>query len=304
MRFRPELFLSLLILILSSCMAIKKQPGYDKNVKPEIIGHRGFAGRFPQNTLPGFLEAVDEEVDALELDVVISADQQVVVSHEPYMSADYMLTPSRNRISPEKEKAHNLYEMQYERIRSYEAGLGTDREYPEKASLHTYKPLLRDVFLAVENYIKVRDLKPVEYYIELKSSPENYGIFQPLPSEFAELVLEVIKENNMENRVILQSFDPQLLNQLHEKDPQIRISYLTGEIDLAQQLNELNFVPQIYSPDYRTLENEDMVKLIRQKGMQVIPWTVNSRHHLKKMKRFGVDAIITDYPDRALRILR
>ena len=284
-------------------MATKKE-GTGSNNEPEIIGHRGFAGHYPQNTVPGFLEAVNEGVDGLELDVVISADNKVVVSHEPYMSANYMLTPAGKRIPPEEEKSHNLYKMKYEEIKAYEAGLGADREYPQKANVHTFKPLLEDVFLAVENYIKLNDLQPVDYYIELKSDPEDYGIFQPVPAAFVDLVLEVVGENQLQERVVLQSFDPELLNYLHQKNPEIKISFLVYQDGLKEQLSRLNFTPEIYSPNYRLIKNDDLVKSAKEKGMKIIPWTVNSVSHLKRMKSFGVDGIITDYPDKAISLLR
>lgn len=301
--FRKGLSWIFLILILSSCMPAKTQQNSLRKSTPQIIGHRGFAGKYPQNTLPGFLEAVKAGVDAVELDVVVSEDNQLVVSHEPWMSAEYMLTPEGERIASTAERSLNLYSMKYEEIKQYEAGLGADRNHLQKKNIKASKPLLEDVFLAVENYIQQQDLQQVEYYIELKSSPEDYGVFQPHPPEFAELLLKEVWKKNLAEQVIIQSFDPKLLNELHKKDPEIRISFLVFEGELEEQLEKLDFLPHVYSPDHRMIQNEDFVNAVKEKNMMIIPWTVNSSLQLKKMQELGVDGIITDFPDKAIALI-
>lgn len=89
---------------------------------PEVQGHRGDRGNFPENTIPAFLSAVKKGADVIELDVVISKDQKVVVSHETFMSSQYMLDLEGKPITKEKEKSYNLYEMTYDSIKKFDSG--------------------------------------------------------------------------------------------------------------------------------------------------------------------------------------
>jgi glycerophosphoryl diester phosphodiesterase len=120
-----------------------------------------------------------------------------------------------------------------------------------------------------------------------------------MPAEFVELLMSVIKEKKIESRVIIQSFDLRSLKYLHEKYPDIKTSLLiedSEEKDFDVQLKELGFTPTYYSPNF-TMVDEDLVKLCHDKGMKIIPWTVNETKDIKKLKKIGVDGLITDFPD-------
>ncbi len=272
--------------------------------KIQVQGHRGDRGSFPENTIPAFLSAVKKGVDVLELDVVISKDKKVVVSHEPFMAAEYMLTPQGSRISKNEEKTFNFYEMSYDSIRKFDAGRGVNKRFPEQEKLETYKPLLSEVFDTVENHIALHELSPVSYNIEIKSSEEDYGIFQPLPEEFVELVMQVILEENMEGKVNIQSFDPRPLNILRKKYPEIPIAFLVESGIPEDNLQKLNFQLGIYSPHFSLLEERSVVQELQEKGMQVIPWTVNKENDMRRMIDFGVDGIISDYPEKVISLLK
>ncbi len=271
--------------------------------KIEVQGHRGERGYFPENSLPGFISAVNKGVDVLELDVVISRDKKVVVSHEPYMSSLYVLTPSGDSIPKEKEQSYNLYEMSYDSIKIFDAGSKGNRLFPDQKKMSTYKPLLSEVIEAVENYIKANELEAVLYNIELKSVPSLYGRYQPHPEEFAALVMQVIQEKEMEDKINLQSFDPVILNVLRKKYPEIELAYLVSGEGIQKNLALLDFTPEIYSPQYSLIKNEQFVDSIKTLEMRLIPWTVNESEAIKEMIRLKVDGIITDYPGRVLKAL-
>ena len=270
----------------------------------EVQGHRGDRGNFPENTVPGFISAVRKGVDVLELDVVISKDNKVVVSHEPFMSSEYMLTPTGNRISKNEEKSYNLYQMDYDSIRSFDAGTGVNVKFPFQKKIRTHKPLLKEVIDTVENYTYSHELPKVSYNIEIKSRAEEYGIYQPFPEEFVELVMKVITEKEIGKRVIIQSFDPRPLNILRRKYPEIKIAFLVESGSLQENLSELDFKPEIYSPHFSLLKDEAEVKSIKAAGMQVVPWTVNEKEEIARMIDLKVDAIISDYPERVLELLK
>lgn len=267
-----------------------------------IIGHRGEAGHLPENSIEGFLSAVEKGVDALEMDVVISADKKVVVSHEPYMAASYVLDPQGRPISPKKELGYNFYEMEYETIRQFESGLKINKDFPKQKKISSYKPLLEEVIDSVENFISKNNLKPIHYMVEVKSSPRNYNHSQPEPAEFANLVMKVILQKDISGRTIIKSFDPNLLNRLHEDYPQVQTSYLVSKKGIKKNLSHLNFTPDFYSPRHKLVTNRKYVDSVKALNMKLVPWTVNRKKKMQRLLGLGVDGIITDYPERALEL--
>lgn len=270
----------------------------------EVQGHRGDRGNYPENSIPAFISAVKKGVDVLELDVVVSRDRKVVVSHEPYMSSLYMNTPAGDPIRKTEEDSYNIYKMSYDSIRQFDAGSRGNRLFPHQQKVRTYKPLLSEVIDTVETLIATEGLQPVKYNIELKSVEGEYGNSQPEPEVFVDLVMQVIKEKEIEEKIIIQSFDPEILNLTRKKYFEIEIAYLVTNDGIEENLSLLDFKPEIYSPNYHLVKDEKFVDSIKSAGMQLIPWTVNEEEDIRKMIRLEVDGIITDYPERVLEITK
>ncbi len=270
----------------------------------EIIGHRGHVSKFPENTVQGFLSAVALGIHAVEMDLVISADKKVVVSHEAFMAAEKVLTPGGNRISSSNEKDYNLYQMDYDRIKQFPTGHIRDRKFPNQKSIFTYKPLLSEIFEKVEEFRRNSDLEPVTYYLEIKSKPEDYEIYQPSPKELAQLVMGIVIENQMENSVVLKSFDARFLNTLKKAYPEIKISFLTYKPSFREIMKHLDFRPEIISPYFKRIRNKAEIEEMQNLGYRVIPWTVNGEKDIKRMINLGVDGIISDYPERVMSLKR
>ncbi|WP_417350797.1 glycerophosphodiester phosphodiesterase family protein [Flavobacterium alkalisoli] len=273
-----------------------------ETAKIEVQGHRGDRGNFPENTIPAFLSAVKKGADVLELDVVISKDGKVVVSHEPFMSSVYVTTPAGDSITKENERSYNLHLMMYDSIKKFDTGSKGNKNFPEQQKMNTYKPLLSEMIDTVESYIKANNLKPVRYNIEIKSDAKEYGNSQPQPSDFVDMVMQVVNEKGIAERINIQSFDPTPLNILRKKYPQITIAFLTGEPGIDKNLSQLDFVPEIYSPHYN-LVNKAFTDSIKAKNMRLIPWTVNNPEDIDRMIELKVNGIITDYPERVLNKL-
>jgi glycerophosphoryl diester phosphodiesterase len=111
--------------------------------------------------------------------------------------------------------------------------------------------------------------------------------------------MAVVQEKGIAQQTIIQSFDFRTLQYLHQHFPAIKTAMLIEDYDkrtVDEQLQELGFVPTIYSP-HSSLVNEVLVKQCHSKGMKVIPWTVNEKGEMEKLIALGVDGIITDYPD-------
>lgn len=269
-----------------------------------IEGHRGSRGHLPENTIPSFLLAIDQGSDTLELDVVVSKDKKIVVSHEPWFSHLISTGPNGEPITKETERDHNIYKLTVAEIAKYDVGSIGNVGFPGQKPLKVAKPLMTEMFKAVEKYVKDKKLKPVRYNVEIKSNPAGDGTFHPAPEEFAKLVLADIKKHKLEKRVIVQSFDVRPLQEIKKTSPNISLALLvSGNERLTEKLDSLGFVPDTLSPHF-SLVNEELVKLCREKGMKLVPWTVNEITDLEKMKTFDLDGIITDYPDRAVKVFR
>src|SRR5258706_6064845 len=189
--------------------------------------------------------------------------------------------------------------MTYAEVRQYDVGLKPHPLFPQQQKMHVVKPLLKDVIDSVEAYTSSHKKHSVFYNIETKCSPGGDDIYHPKPAEFVELLMNVIKEKKIETRVIIQSFDIRSLQYLHEHYPSIKTALLIEDFDkqpFAQQLNALGFIPTIYCPEY-SLVTTLLVKQCHDTGIKLIPWTVNDKTEINKLKKMGVDGIITDYPN-------
>jgi glycerophosphoryl diester phosphodiesterase len=265
----------------------------------DLQGHRGGRGLWPENSIGGFLNAIDSGVTTIELDLVITKDKQVVVSHDPWMSSAICRQPDGSAIDKQDEKKFNIYEMDYAEVRQFDCGSIRHPDYPEQVPVSSFKPLLRDVIVAVERHIKSYSLYEVDYNIEIKSSPSGDGKFHPSPEVFSDLVYNLIDQYLPLERVVIQSFDFRVLRYWHEKYPHIRLSALVSDArSVEAHLKELGFEPSIYSPNYRFLSREK-VDYAKSKKMRVIPWTVNDVSDMRRMLEWRVDGFITDYPNRA-----
>lgn len=294
-------FLLIALVAAASCKTTHTVTVKPSNI--EVQGHRGDRGHFPENSLEAFHSAVDKGADVIELDVVISGDQKVVVSHEPFMSSEYVSLPSGMPVSREKEKSYNLYQMTYDSIRKFDIGSKGNVHFPEQQKFKAYKPLFSELIDDIEAYTtKHRPNKPVRYNVEIKSGADQYGKSQPQPDVFVAMVMEIVKKKGIQSRSNIQSFDPAILNVLHKKYPDITIAFLAGDKGLAKNLAKLDFKPQIYSPHYGQV-NQALVDSVRKMNMRLIPWTVNDEKDIDKMIELKVDGIITDYPERVLKKL-
>lgn len=270
----------------------------------DLEGHRGARGLMPENTIPAFLKALDLGVTTLELDVCISKDKKVVVSHEPYMNALYASKPDGTEVTKAEETSLNLYQMTYRQIKQFDTGKRGNMLFPEQEKVATYKPLLSETIKACEAYIKKKGLKAVQYNIEIKSEEKEYGISQPQTvEEFSNLVYQEIIKYLPANRVILQSFDFNVLKFWHKQIESsqyknISISALDEKTNPEKAFEELGFSPNFYSPYYKFLTKEQ-VQFCHEKNVKVVPWTVNTLEDMKKIIATGVDGLITDYPNRA-----
>jgi glycerophosphoryl diester phosphodiesterase len=290
-----ELLLTMLFVI--GCHTAKNLslnlPVFDKEA------HRGGRGLMPENTVPAMLKGLDFNITTLEMDAVITKDNQVILSHEPFFNHDITSRPDGSFINAAEEKNFNIYQMTYQQTQQYDVGMKPHPGFPQQQRMKANKPLLADVIAQAEAYAVSKGQPRPFYNIETKSKPATDNIFHPGPEAFVDLIMAVVKEKKIEDRVIIQSFDPRTLQVVHRKYPAIKTALLIEGFDkrsLDEQLQQLGFMPTIYSPAF-ALVNEALISSCHEKNIKVVAWTVNDKTQMDRLKAMGVDGIITDYPN-------
>lgn len=274
-------------------------PSFDKE------GHRGCRGLMPENTIPAMLHAIDLGVTTLEMDIVFTKDSVAILSHEPFFNHEISsvliinYATSREYIDETKEKNYNIFKMTYEETLQFDVGIKPHPRFPQQQKMLVTKPRLADMIDGVENYIASKKLQAVFYNIETKTQPATDNIYHPAPQPFVDMLMKVINDKGIAKKVIIQSFDFRTLQYLHQHYPSIKTAMLIEDYDkrtLEEQIAALGFTPTIYSPAY-ILATSELIKKCHQQNIKVIPWTVNDKKEIARLKDLGVDGIISDYPN-------
>ena len=289
-------FLLLSLLLLATLTACDKKPVID------VQAHRGGAGLMPENTRSAMQHALDLDVNTLEFDLQLSQDGQVVVSHDNFFDSRYATRPDGSLIQPDDPKEY-LYTMPYDSIVKYDVGLRFVDRWPTQQKVAEVKPLASDLIDFTESYAQ----KPVNYNIEIKSWPgEGEGTLWPEYHVFCDTCIPLLLSKNLGKRLIVQCFDTRALNYMHEKWPELTLSYLTEDYDggdIETLLKNLTFTPQWWSPESSVVTPEN-VKWCHKHGIGVVPWTVDDPAEMKRLVDCGVEAIISNYPDILIETVR
>lgn len=265
----------------------------------DIQGHRGSRGLLPENTIPAFEKALNLGVTTLELDIAITKDNKVVVSHEPYMNPLICLKPDGSEIT--KDDNYNLYQMTYDSIKQFDCGTKLHPRFPKQKKIKVHKPLLSEVF----NLVK-RKNQSVKFNIEIKSEPHYYGLYTPQPRVYVDIVLKAIKNSGLEADINVQSFDVEILREVRRQNSKMPIALLVDENESIQEKMEdlnVNPLPEIISPYYKLL-NQKTISQLQNEGFKVIPWTINDIEDMGNFVTWKVDGIITDYPNELVNLLK
>jgi len=295
-------------ILLLSCSSSKKNANMNKDLHSRPLGgweafdkqgHRGCRGLMPENTIPAMLNAVGLGVTTLEMDISISKDKKVLLSHEAFFNAEITTKPDGSFIEEKDQRKFNLYNMNYADIITYDVGMKPHPRFPGQQKMKAVKPLLSEVFKAVKEYMMTARRPYPFFNIETKSLPVTDNVFHPEPAEFVELLMKEIKDSQMEDQVIIQSFDMRTLQYLHKHYPAIKTALLIeagNNSSFRKQIKDLGFTPTIYSPE-AALVIPGLVKDCHDLNIKIIPWTVNDKSKIAALKKMGVDGIITDYPN-------
>ena len=270
----------------------------------DLQAHRGGAGLMPENTFSSMKNALDLKINTLEMDLQISSDGQVVVSHDNYFHPRCAIRPDGTLVQPEDPKEY-IHTMPYDSIAKYEVGLRPTEQWPEKQLVSEHVPLASELLDFTEQYARDNGLPLPGYNIEIKSKQgEGEGTLWPEYKEFCDTCIPILLSKNLGERLVVQTFDARSMEYIHEKWPEISLSYLTKkDPDIESILSSLSFTPAWWSPNYSAVTPEN-VAYCHSLGIKVVPWTVDEPEDIRRMAECGVDAIISNYPDRLIEILR
>lgn len=235
------------------------------------IAHRGFSGKYPENTLLAFQKAIEAGADGAELDVHLTKDNVVVVIHD-------------ERIDRTTDGEGFVADYTYGELCTFDASATFKGVYGFNKI-----PTLREYFELV---------KPVEGFItniELKTGINEYPGIE-------KAVLDLIEEFGLEDRIIISSFNHYSVMRFKEIKPEIVCGYLTGEwIYNFGEYTKSRGVECVH-PHFITL-NETSVAEIKAQGIRINTWTVNSPEEVRRLYKLGADAVITNYPDMAKAVI-
>lgn len=288
----------------------------------DLQGHRGTRGLAPENTLASFERALAIGVTTLETDVAVTKDGVLVISHDRHLNPDLVRGPDGQWLPRRGAAIHSLTR---DELRQYDIGKTNPasaygKQYPEQVAAEGQRfPTLADV-LALGAGNKVR------FAIETKLTPDS-GNETPDPATFAKLVVDAIRAAGMADRAAVLSFDWRTLVEVKKLAPEIptvcitqvagnfdnvkgifgRPSAWTAGLDLARHDDS---VPRMvkaagcstWSSFYRNLTPGSIAEA-HALGLTVLPWTVNDPAEMALMIDYGVDGLVTDYPDRARKVM-
>lgn len=281
----------------------------------EIIGHRGARGLFPENTIEGFRECLDLGVRSFELDVGMTADGVVVVSHDPALNPAITRDAAGQWLSGTGPLIHHLT---HETLRCYDVGRIRPaspyriRHRAQKGRDGARIPALKDVLLLFPE---------AAFIVELKTDPRHPD-WTANPATLAEAVLAVVDAAGAAGRVILESFDWRGPRHIRRIRPELKMAWLTRDetvrdaalwwdgitpasfgnsvvAAVAAQGDESG--GQIWAPDFETVSRASVAEA-HALGLRVIPWTVNRRTAMRRLIGWGIDGLITDRPDVAMAV--
>lgn len=290
----------------------------------DIQGHRGARGLKPENTLPSFEAALDLLVTTLELDMHFSLDGVPVIWHDPVvhrdkcrLDANAVIDAPDPDVADESELA--IAALTVEQLGAYQCDRNPDPgRFPEQTDDATqlagadYRIIpLAELFEFVDRYASADDKTSeqrsnaagVQFNIETKRDPDipetiNDGFDGENAGAFELAVIAAVEDANLVDRVTVQSFDHRSLRAARAAEPRLQIAALTRRNEAFDP--EFATFADIWSPDYRSL-SADSIGAAHEAGLLVIPWTVNDSDDMTRLIGLGVDGLISDRPDLAMR---
>jgi glycerophosphoryl diester phosphodiesterase len=291
----------------------------------DLQGHRGARGLLAENTLPSFALALQMGVTTLELDVVVTQDDELVISHDPALNPDITRDAQGRFLG---SKGPEIRQLTFEQLQSYDVGrINPTTRYSQifpaqKGQDGVRIPRLKDLFELVKNQGNTQ----VKFAIETKITPQRPDQ-TPEPERFVQLLLQEIKAHGMSERVQILSFDWRTLQAVQKTAPGMPTVYITAQLAALDNLGIKSGQPSAWTAGFQHAQHGSVPKMIKaaggthwssfwreldaQKvreaqslGLKVLAWTVNDRQSMGQMLDLGVDGLVTDRPDIAAELLK
>ena len=288
-----------------------------ENAAFDIEAHRGGRALFPENTLPSFANALSMGVNTLELDIGVTRDGAVIVSHERKLNPDLARNPDGAYVAA---PGTPFIQLQLAAVKTYDVGQirpgsSYGAQFPDQQAIPgTRIPTLIEVF----DLVRKSGDNAVRFNIETKIDP-NHPDESPAPQRFVTLLLDLLRAQQFSDRVMVQSFDWRTLQLVQQRAPSIPTVYLTLQKGLGATISldkatewtagfnpgeYSNSLPRtikaaggaIWSPYFRDVDAE-LIAESHRLGLKVVVWTVNKPDDIAGMIDMGVDGIISDHPD-------
>ena len=283
----------------------------------KIYGHRGARGDLPENTLDSFQYLFDHSIGAYETDILISKDFIPVITH------DFKLDPSLTKdINGEWLADENIkiFDLTYEELSKYDVGALNKlskygRRFINQKSLPNQKiPKLTELL----SLSKKSQIDNLVINLEIKSTPAQENL-TPSPENMVGLILDVVNNFELNEKIIYSSFDWRVLREIKEQSPETPRAYLTYQQQTGTKISGtiydqspwMDFMPlknaielprliaslggQAWHPYYRDISKK-IVEISHEANLPINVWTVNDEDDMLKMIEYGVDGIMTDYP--------
>lgn len=291
----------------------------------ELQAHRGGRGLMPENTLAAFMRSLSIGVDTLEFDVGVSGDGVVVVHHDREVNPDITRDGNGQWLT---RTGPSIFGSRFAELAEYDVGgLRPGSKYaldfPQQRAVKGQRiPRLEDVVALT----RLRGAERVGFNIELKLSPLEPDVtlgFEP----FAQTVIDVLAGTGIDSRSTIQAFDWRPLQHVQHSAPHIPTGYLSCQQPFFDTLGPDPEVASVWHAGYRLCDHAcslpAMVKAAggaywgpyfgdldspqleeaHALGLEVKVWTVNEVEDARRLIDMGVDAVISDYPDRIRELM-
>jgi len=283
----------------------------------KIYGHRGARGDLPENTLDSFKYLFENNINAYETDILISKDLIPVITHDFRLDPSFTKDEEGDWITDENIK---IFDLTYNEISKFDVGslnklTRYGRRFLNQRSLENQKIPKLDELLELSSKNLSQD---TIINLEIKSTPDEKNL-TPSPKEMVQIVLNEIKKSNLQDKIIISSFDWRILREVKNQNPEISRAYLTFQQEKGMKIKKTIYskspwidhipltivydLPKIikelggsaWHPYYKDI-NKKAVKDAHDYNLPVNVWTVNDEYNMLKMIEYEVDGIMTDYP--------